>query len=230
VKKPIWDLKIAALAISSLFVGFFVFVALKSLSNQSVAKLNEQSRSVNLAASELDLGVQVIESTNGWNLVQFLDYSCEPCRKEEARIVKEIQEHAPEVGRSVMLWPNPLKPESAFPARAVLLADSQDVQSGKLQHRNMMILQSHNKETILEMRPPPSIINRTGISEDSYLANLMSQQVSDRLKKTDSLAKRLGLMGVPAYLLVAPSGEGSIVGSLDDWKKLVKEKGLSGQR
>ena len=228
MSKPLIDLKLAALATFSLIVGFFAFVVLKSLTTNSVPTLSEQGRSVNLTTGELNLGVKVIESTNGWNFVQFLDYSCDPCRKEEAKIMEEIQEYAPKVGRTVMLWPNPLKPESALAARSVLLANSQDGHSGKLQHRNMMVLRSHSKDAILEMRPPPSIVNKAGTSKESYLSSLMGQPVSTRLRATDTLAKRLGLMGVPAYLLVSPTGEGWIVGSLEDWKKLVKEKGLTG--
>ncbi len=228
MSRPIANMKAFLLCIGSMLVGFFLFAVFRSISGSPVPKLEEQSRNILLTQEESALGVRLIESTNGWNLVHFLDYSYESCRNEEARIAKEIQEFAPKVGRIIMLWPNPSKPESAWPARLVLLAGGKSTQNGKIQHHNMMVVPSLSQKTVLSMRPPSSIINPVGTTEDAFLAELKSEKVSATLKGTDALAKRLGLIGVPAYLLVSPTGEGWIVGSLDEWKDLVQQKGLAG--
>lgn len=217
-----------AVALVSALV-FFTSGALKA----KTKPLAEPARTVQLSPEELALVLPIRTESSGWNLVHFMDYACDICREAEEEITVQLAEAAPNVGRSIMLWPNPTKPDSAWPARAVIAASQISEADLRRSHANLVRKTRPDKDRAISLyalaTKEEDIFKEEVVTKATadWEAMMSAKPVTDHLTKVDALAQRLGLLGVPAYLLVSPTGEGWIVGSLEDWKKLVKEKGLA---
>lgn len=214
---------LAVVFLSSVLGGLAVSLTLQVREDGSAAKSPIQQ--LQLSQADLSLAVPLRKEASGWNMVQFVSYSCRACRESEVRLSKEVLEWAPNIGRMLL----PLAPQAFSEGKWAERALSASWQTNPSRvpsvHRNLFVRDITGKKEAMEQRPMPDFNNPERMTEAQWEAWLLSPSVTDHLAKIEQLSKRIGVKVIPTYLLVSPEGDAWMVESLDAWRRLVKEHG-----
>lgn len=134
-------------------------------------------------------------------IVEFFDYQCPYCRVV-AEFLSEVQANDPRVRIVYKEWPV-LGSDSEFAARAALAAA-----------RRGQYLRFH--ETLMRTRGVPNealvryAANKVAIDPDQLLVELKSAEIDDVIRRNRQLAKQLGLIGTPSFVVGRTIVEGAI--------------------
>lgn len=134
-------------------------------------------------------------------IVEFFDYQCPYCRVV-SEFLGDFQANDPRVRIVFKEWPV-LGSDSEFAARAALAAARQG-----------QYLRFH--ETLMRTRGIPNeasiryAASKVAIDPDRLLVDLKSENFDDAIRRNSQLAKQLGLIGTPSFVIGRTIVEGAI--------------------
>lgn len=134
-------------------------------------------------------------------IVEFFDYQCPYCRVV-SEFIGEVQANDPRVRIVFKEWPI-LGSASEFAARAALAAERQG-----------QYLRFH--ETLMRTRGIPNealirnVASKVAIDPDRLLIELKSAKFDGVIRRNNQLAKQLGLIGTPSFVVGRTIVEGAI--------------------
>lgn len=224
-KKGSW-VPAASMVIGGALIGVLAALVISALKNKAASQLVVDSRRETLSKDEMGLAVPVSPSVNGWTLYQFSDYACIHCRKAETTTVKEMLESAPNIGRSLFFFCDPRSETGDWAARSIIAQSQMRPQFPMTYHKAYLSGKPPTEKEVLKNRPPDRQLEKI-LTKEAWRSEILAPQITSRLKGVRKLGERLGLQGVPAYMIVNQSGQGYLVGHMEDWYKLVKKLRLN---
>ncbi|MBS0359062.1 MAG: DsbA family protein [Proteobacteria bacterium] len=171
---------------------------------QQTAMLQKADKAIKENRSQLtDSGSPVIGNPKGnVSVVEFFDYQCVHCKKMSPIVAKLTDKDG---NLKVVMKQLPIFGEnSEFAAKAALAAEKQ----GKFKaFHEALMAQSEplTQESVMK------IAQSVGLNVDQLKKDMNGSSVQDQLKQNLDLAKKLGLMGTPAFVVVGEKGKSFFV-------------------
>ena len=144
-------------------------------------------------------------------IVEFFDYQCPYCRVV-SEFLSEVQASDPRVRIVFKEWPI-FGSSSELAARAALAAAMQ----GKYLrfHEALMRIRGIPNEALIR-----NVASKVAIDPDRLLVELKSARFGDVIRRNSQLAKQLGLIGSPSFVVGRTIVEGAI--TRDQMEKLIE--------
>ena len=140
-------------------------------------------------------------STATVTVVEFFDYQCPYCRKV-SEFLGDLQANDPRVRLVFKEWPI-LGDSSELAARAALAAERQG--RYRLFHQGMMSTRGIPTEALIR-----SVAVKVGIDADRLFRDAKSDEITVAIERNAHLAKQLGFIGTPSFVVGRTIVEGAI--------------------
>jgi hypothetical protein len=149
------------------------------------------------------------------DIIEFVDYQCVPCR-HSFPVLLRAQEADPEIRIIYQFLPQ-MGAASELAARMALAAHLQG-KFKEFHHGVMQMNAAIGQDSLI------AIATRIGLNTDRLNADIHSEKVRAHLKNTHALAEKLGVIGLPSFIL---GGELIAGGLTDEGLRVALEKARS---
>ena len=172
--------------------------ALMEFQNEMLAQAQQKAQTVlnNQHASLVNAPISPVEGNINGNttLIEFFDYQCVYCR-QMASLIEQLKKSDPQLRIVYKEFPI-LGQNSEFAARAALAAQKQ----GKFAQLHEALMVSSKPLTQAQVL---ELAKGVGLNIDTLQKDANDPQITQELQNNVSLAKSLGLVATPAFIITA---------------------------